>query len=71
MLPERLGGVVDECLFVCDDVRVPDRGENAHLIERVFLLFVRKLLHPHLLQCVELSIGYPFHVVHAAVGTLT
>lgn len=71
MLPERLRGVVDECLFVSDDVWVPDRGQNAHLIERVFLLFVRKLLHPHLLQCVELPVGDPFYMVDTAVGTLT
>ena len=44
-LPECLGSLIDKCFVVRTDVLVGDARENAHLIERIFLLFVGQLAH--------------------------
>ena len=55
--------VLKESLLVANHVRVVDRGENAHLIKRVFLLFGRKLAHLDLLHGIDGVVVLSFNVV--------
>ena len=76
---ERLALFLEEGFLVSHDVRMsrvfeksdlPDRGENADLVERVFLLLRRELDHLHFLQRVLLSVRQTLHPVHNAVCAL-
>lgn len=58
-------------MLVADDVCGVERGQNAHLVQRVFLLLVRKVVHLHFLQRVNLRVRYPLHLVNAGVGPLS
>lgn len=67
-VPERVG--LDEGVLVSDDVRGVERGENAYLVEGVFLLLIRQVIHLYLLQCVDLRVYDPLHLVNARVSAL-
>ena len=67
---ERLRLLVNECLLVADDVVVVYGCQNAHLIDRVFLLFVGEVLESDHLQGVQLAVGDSFHLEDLAVGAV-
>ena len=70
-LPKRVGIVFPKGFFVANDVRVPQRGQNPNLVERVLLLLLveRHELNP--LEGVLLVVTQSAHLVNRAVGTFT
>jgi hypothetical protein len=71
VLPERLRSLIDEGFLVGDYIRMPDGGQDAHLIQSVLLFFVRKLLHADFLEGIVLVIRNALHMIDTAIGPLT
>lgn len=46
-------GLVNESLFVCDDVRLENTCQDAHLVQGVFLFFLRQVKHLNLLEYID------------------
>ena len=53
---ERARLLVEKGLFVGNDVFVLDARENPHLVERIGLLLLGKLVYPYLFKCVFLEV---------------
>jgi hypothetical protein len=53
---ERARLLVEKGLLVCNDVFVLDARENPHLVERIGLLLLGKLVYPYLFKCVFLEV---------------
>jgi len=64
-------GFVDESLFVRDDVLLEYTCQYAHLVQGVFLFFLRQVKHLNLLQCIDRLVLRAAHLVDLRVGTVT
>ena len=53
------------------NIGVFDRGQNAHFVEGILLLFVRQLTHLDLFQRILLAIAVTKDRVHATVSALS
>ena len=63
--------VLKESLLVANHIRVVDRGENAHLIERILLLFGTELSHLDLLHCINGVVTLALYAVNFTERSLT
>jgi hypothetical protein len=70
-LPQTLGGFVEECFFVLDDVGVLDGGQNAHFINGILQLFVTELIKFDLFESVELVVSQSLDLVDIRVGAIS
>ncbi len=68
MKPQGIRIVLPECLLVADDVRMPDRGDDSNLIQRVLLFLVVESYELYPLKGVLLVVGEAADFVHRAVG---
>ena len=57
-------------MLIADDVGRVERGENADLVEGVLLLLVRKIVHLHFLERVDLGVSDTLHLVDRRIRTL-
>lgn len=62
---------VDESFFVSNYVLLEYARQNAHLVQGVFLFFLRQVKHLNLLQRVDCLILRAAHLVNLRVGTVT
>ena len=46
-LPQIIGSFFNEGFFVGDDIRMDDGCQNPYLIQRIFFLFFRQIIHFH------------------------
>jgi hypothetical protein len=70
-LPQTTAGLVDEGLFVGNDVGVVNAGQDAHLIEGVLFLLVTEVQHLNFLKGVNAVVLGPAHFVNGGVGSVT
>lgn len=69
-VPQRGALVLEEGLAVGDDVRVAQRGQDAHLVQRVGFLFVAELQELDALERVVFAVGRAAHPVDGGEGAL-
>jgi hypothetical protein len=63
--------MVDEGFFVADDVRVLDGCQDADLVERILLLFLREVAKLDLLESILLGILDALDAVHGGICAFT
>ena len=65
-----VGGVFEESLLVCDDVRVVNGSQNSNLVDSILFLLFRELTHFNLFHGIKGSIGCSFDLVDGAESTI-
>lgn len=78
---EALLRILDERLFITDDIRMLDRSQDSDLVEGIFSLFLTQGVHAHLemmklktlylFECVYLFVTVSFDFEYLGVGALT
>lgn len=71
MLLEIVGALLNEALFVVDDIWVMDWGQDSNLIQCILLFTFIQIVQLHFLYRVDLIVYQPFGLVDAGVRSLT
>ncbi len=65
-----MAALVDECLFIADDVGIFDGGKNSDFVKGILFVFLLEFLDVDSLESVEALVVQSLHLVDLAVGPL-
>lgn len=68
---ETVGRVFKKCLFVSNNVRMVDAGEDANLVECIFFFFATEFLHFYFFHGVNCVVGLANHLINFAERSFT